>query len=94
MAEFLRLKLMPLENKLKAAQSSEYDNQTIPIQYSTVRYTGDFSWWDLFLSFFFKIPPNPGDRSWSHLPTNPPSPSQGSPSLRTAVEPHSVPSCS
>lgn len=35
MAEFLRLKLMPLENKLKAAQSSEYDNQTIPIQYGT-----------------------------------------------------------
>lgn len=56
MAEFLRLKLMPLENKLKAAQSSEYDNQTIPIQYSTVRYTGDFSWWDLFLSFFLRSP--------------------------------------
>lgn len=35
----------------------------------------------------------PRDKSWSHPPTNHPSPSQEWPSSKTAAEPPSVPSC-
>lgn len=90
MAEFLRLKLMPLEQKLKVAQSesalSEEETRIIVHVHGVIVSLPLFSFYDQILR-------SPRDKSWRCLPTNRPSQSLEWPSLRIAAEPPSVPSC-
>lgn len=98
MAEFLRLKLMPLEKKLKVTQSEwprlKKKKKNTHLEGRSVahfHFPGVMLSFSLFLCV--KILQSPRDKSRSRPPTNHPSPSQEWPSLRTAAEPPSVLSC-